>query len=329
MTKIDFVITWVDGSDPKWLEKKQKYSGKELSELNSNSRYRDWDFLKYWFRAVEQNANWVNKVYFVTEGHLPDWLDISFEKLVVVKHSEFINQECLPTFNSSVILTNLGNISGLSENFVNFNDDMFINKNVKPTDFFKDDLPRDTGIFSPIVPARNTIASAVLNNLEILNDYFTSREVLKNNFWKYFNFKYGKHLIKNFCVLPWWRILGFYDSHIPISYKKTTFRKLYELEPELFSMNDKSRFRTKSDVTEWLMRYWQLASGDFVPRSVKFGAYYNISNNPEQIIKDIKESKHSLICINDSDEITEFEKVKSQLLLVFEEKFPIKSCFEK
>ena len=30
MDKIDFVLTWVDGSDPNWLQEKNKYEKTEL-----------------------------------------------------------------------------------------------------------------------------------------------------------------------------------------------------------------------------------------------------------------------------------------------------------
>ena len=89
--KIDFVITWVDGNDEKWLKEKEKYS-KECSNKNSDefkkwinakSRYRDWDNLKYWFRAVCKYAPWVNKIYFITYGHVPNWLDTNNPKLVI------------------------------------------------------------------------------------------------------------------------------------------------------------------------------------------------------------------------------------------------------
>ena len=51
---IDFVITWVDGDDPKWKKEKEQYSKK-----NDSKRFRDWDNLQYWFRAVEKYAPWV------------------------------------------------------------------------------------------------------------------------------------------------------------------------------------------------------------------------------------------------------------------------------
>ncbi|MDE8160206.1 capsule biosynthesis protein CapK, partial [Erysipelothrix rhusiopathiae] len=37
-------------------------------------------------------------------------------------------------------------IEGLSEHFVYFNDDMFLNKPVTPEDFFKEGLPCDTAV---------------------------------------------------------------------------------------------------------------------------------------------------------------------------------------
>ena len=84
--KIDFVIMWVDGSDPKWLAEKNKYSEKKVSIDDGINRYRDMNLLKYWFRGVEKYTPWVNKIYFVTWGHLPEWLDTSNPKLVIVNH---------------------------------------------------------------------------------------------------------------------------------------------------------------------------------------------------------------------------------------------------
>ena len=82
MDKIDFVVTWVDGSDPIWQKVKNQYSAEGAD--TRVTRYRDWDQLKYWFRAVEKYAPWVNKVHFVTFGHLPQWLNTDNPKLNIV-----------------------------------------------------------------------------------------------------------------------------------------------------------------------------------------------------------------------------------------------------
>ena len=60
---IDFVICWVDGNDPEWQEKRQKF----LNKPNDAAavRFRDWGILRYWFRAVETYAPWVHKIFFV------------------------------------------------------------------------------------------------------------------------------------------------------------------------------------------------------------------------------------------------------------------------
>lgn len=328
-SKIDFVMTWIDESDSNWIEKKRKYSGNYATNLNSEARYRDWGFLRYWFRAVEEHAPWVNKVYFITEGHLPNWINKDYEKLVVIKHSDYINEKYLPTFNSNVIELNLSNIKGLSDNFVSFNDDMFLNADVTPGDFFKNNIPRDMGVFSPVVPAINSIDSIVLKNVEIINEYFNIRKVLKKNPSKYFNIIYGKHLIKNFCVLPWNKILGFYDNHIPISYKKSTFDKVWQNEQNIIEATLNNRFRTSTDISHWLMRYWQICEGDFVPRKNNFGEYYSVGVDTDKIVSDIKLKKHKVICINDNDLLVDFETTKESILTEFRRKYDRKSQFEK
>ena len=160
--KIDFVITWVDGNDPEWRMKKESFLPQVDNNMNSESRYRDWEILKYWFRSVEKNAPWVNNIFLITEGHLPNWLNVNHDKLRIIKHSDYISDEYLPTFNSNVIEINISKLPDLSEHFVLFNDDMFINAPVNPDDFFKNGLPRDTGIFSPIVPISGTISNILI-----------------------------------------------------------------------------------------------------------------------------------------------------------------------
>ena len=66
---IDFVVTWVDGSDLDWRAKKSKYdSAFTTNNMNSDKAYREWGTFKYWFRGVEKFAPWVNNVYLVTDN---------------------------------------------------------------------------------------------------------------------------------------------------------------------------------------------------------------------------------------------------------------------
>lgn len=134
---IDFVILWVDGNDQNWLSEKFNYLSESDKLNNNDSRFRDWELLRYWFRAIEENAPWFNNIYFITYGHVPIWLNLENKKLKVISHKDFIPEKYLPTFNSNVIELNLHRINTLNEQFVLFNDDFFLNKKVSPNFFLK------------------------------------------------------------------------------------------------------------------------------------------------------------------------------------------------
>ena len=132
---IDIIVPWVDGTDLKWQKEKSEYMEKRLvdSKANSAIRYQDWNNLQYWFRAVEKFMPWVHRIFFVTWGHVPEFLDTSNPKLRIVKHQEYIPDKYLPTFNSNTIEMNYHRIKDLSENFVLFNDDVIPLKPVGET----------------------------------------------------------------------------------------------------------------------------------------------------------------------------------------------------
>ena len=118
--EIDFVITWVNMDDPEWQKEFAKYSWKTVTEKNSvtDARFRDYGFLKYWFRGVEKFAPWVRKIHFITSGQKPDWLDAENPKINLVSHKDYIPQQFLPTYNSVVIERYIHKIPGLADDFV-------------------------------------------------------------------------------------------------------------------------------------------------------------------------------------------------------------------
>ena len=146
MEKIDFIVTWVDGNDPAWQKEKIKWEGNDgkvsdAADGNTECRYHENGLLKYWFRAVEKFAPWVNTVHFVTCGQRPEWLNEAHPKLHLVNHEDYIPKEYLPTFNSNAIELNFHRIEELSEQFVLFNDDVFLLRPVDPSFFFRDGQP--------------------------------------------------------------------------------------------------------------------------------------------------------------------------------------------
>lgn len=329
---IDFIITWVDGSDTEWQKEKFRCKNKDskvLKEINIDDvRYRDWDILKFWFRAVEKYAPWVRKIHFVTCGHIPEWLNTEHPKLNIVKHSDYIDMEYLPTFNSHAIELNFHRIKGLSEQFVYFNDDVFLNAPAEPADFFVDGIPCDSAILNTIKMDRFGIPNIIVNNLCIISYYFNFEKQFKKNFNKWINLKYGGLIIRTLCLLPWRMYSGFYEPHVTIPFLKSTYKEVWEKEADLLNMVSSHKFRDKEDVNPWLMRYWQLASGKFYPSSPKKGKFYSVDNDLNSIINDIMHHKHKIICINDSEKLTDFDQAKERIRNAYQNVLPEKSAYE-
>ena len=170
---IDFIVTWVNMDDPDWKKEFNKYSGKSDIEKNGviDARFRDYGFLKYWFRGVEKFAPWVRKIHFISSGNPPEWLDMSNPKLNVVRHSDIIPSQFLPTFNSVVIERYMHLIPDLNEHFVYFNDDFYIIRPVSEERFFLNGLPRDIAAFL-YNPAWSQWYKTLNNNIKIINRHF-------------------------------------------------------------------------------------------------------------------------------------------------------------
>lgn len=330
MEKIDFVVDWLDESDKEWQQEKKKYEEKlglsSDEEMNSDNRYRDYGTFKYFFRAIEKYAPWVNKVYVVTNGQVPDFLDVNHPKIKLVKHSDYINQKYLPTFNSNVIETNYDKILDLSEQFVLFNDDVFLNAPVDPEEFFKDGLPTDYGIIKPQITFEDFF-KIVFNDLVIINKHFSKKEMLKKGKGKFYTRKYGKFGLKNNLLsLPWKQITGFYDAHGPASLLKSTLKEVWRSEPQIMEATSAARFRSGEDINQWLFRYWQIAQGKFNPRNLNFEKLVDLKDLKKQKSL-IENSEVKAICVND---ITDnFEEDIELLHSLLEKKFAEKSSFEK
>lgn len=335
MSKIDFVVMWVDGNDPEWQKEKQKFSVDDNAD-GSIYRYRDFGLLKYLFRGVEKFAPWVNNVYFVTWGHVPEWLDLNNPKLKVVKHSDFIPEEYLPTFSANAIENNLHRIDGLSEQFVLLNDDFFLIDSVKETDFFKNGKPMDTVALNVQCPQRSLVSRFFgINNTAIINDHFNFESSIKENFWKWYSLKNGKNVLRSIVLKGCPRFPGFWQHHLASSFCKSTFEEVWEKEYEILHQTSSHKFRESTDVNQWLFKDWQIASGNFEVRNVKFGeAFYidrdGITNIKNRIINYITHQKGKMIVINDGEmSDLEFNLLVEDLEKSFNEILPTKSHFEK
>lgn len=330
--KIDFIIPWVDGNDEAWRKEKNQFNVSVDYDAREQ-RYRDWDNLKYWFRGVEKYAPWVNKIYFVTWGHIPEWLNVENEKLVVVKHSDFIPKQYLPTFNASTIELNFHRIEGLSEKFVVFNDDLFLISKTKKTDFFKKGMPCDTAALNVHCLDVNVgFNYASFQAIGIVNKYFPFHSTLLKNWKKWFNLKNGKLLLRTLYLFPCPRFSGIYQPHLANSYLKTTYLKLWEKEEIVLNETCTHKFRNKLDYSQWVFRNWQLASGNFENRKIIGKSFYieEDRNCIDEICSFIEKQKGKMVCINDGEMTNDkFEKNKIRIIESFEKILPDKSKFER
>ncbi len=328
---IDFVVTWVDGNDPAWQADKEKHRPESTPGDARAIRYREWDNLRYWFRAVETYAPWVRKVHLVTWGHVPAWLNTDCDRLHIAKHQDFMPPEYVPSFSSRAIELNMHRIEGLADQFVYFNDDMFLVKPMRPGDFFLNGLPRDVGVLSPyFADVRNSISGPVANNMEIINTTFDRKKTLLGKPSNWFNPKY--RAINRFTLAsrayPRW-FPGFWGSHFPNNYLKSTFEEIWEKEYQILHKTCLHKFRDPRDVNHWLIRYWQLAANRFIPRDIRGRQYVPLKNNVAPAVNAILDGKNCMICLNDREGIDDFEAVKGAIQRAFEQKLPAKSSFEK
>ena len=336
---IDFVVLWVDGADKKWQEEKAKYqhlaTGKKV-DIGAN-RYRDWGVMPYWFRSIEKFAPWVRKVHFVTCGQKPDWLNADCPKLNCVNHSDYIPAEKLPVFNANPIEIALHRIKGLADKFVFFNDDMFLLNPMEPTFFFKGNLPVQYAALHPIVPqgihANAIMTHLIANSVTIINKHFDSRTQIRKNWQKWFmpNRVGFKTALMNFLYSRHSAFIGFGNAHLPVPMLKKTLEEVWSKEPEVMEQTLGSRFRTITDVSQYLFRYWNLAKGEFYPTSLKnLGHVYTIEKDGTYR-KVVEHQLCNMVCLQDSDEFCSdemFEVIKGELLSSFNKILPNKSSFE-
>ena len=356
--KIDFVITWVDGTDSKWLAEKlrtlQEIDFPETQKTDSSDlRFRnDFDFLRFWFSGVEKFAPWVNQIFFVTYGHLPSWLNLNHPKLKIIRHEDFIPREFLPTFNSHTIENHLHLIPGLSEHFVYFNDDFYLLKSTKATDFFakasskklaknqghsklsaETYLPRAFFAENILInnPSRDIFPYIQMNNMALINQKYRKSDFYRQHFSKAYHLKYGIFNFRNLLLSPWKEFSLIYDPHCASSYRKSTFKEVWREYKEQLGLTSARPFRSSQDISHLIFFYTQLLEGNFVPRSPHFSHHTMLSSderNNQKIVQYIKQQKYHILCVNDG-EVKDPAKTKTALEQAFTQILPEKSQFEK
>lgn len=318
---IDVVYTWVNDADPEWRHQKVQYQEKFVSNDGAHpaalhsTRFHDRDELRYSLRSLERYASFVNSVYLVTNGQVPEWLNTTHPKLKLVAHQEiFSDPAALPTFNSHAIESQLHHIDGLAEHYLYLNDDVFFAQAASPQDFFTSDGKAiaylDEALVSETIvdPVRDSsLEWAAKNNARLLRSLGNTQ--------------------------PLHKLL-----HVPHSQQKSVLIDLEDRFPAEFGQVAASRFRHSSDfaIATSLQQHYGMLSGKVElrgPHDPNFRACYVNVASPflRPILKRIRLSaRYKAFCINEpvsaDIDTSQFDcSVKAFLNSCF----PQKSAFEK
>jgi len=256
---IDLVYTWVDGSDPAWQADKKQHQQALANNPLATQRsahdacYRNRDELLYSLRSVALYAGFINRIFIVTAGQVPDWLNTDHPDINLVFHQDIFSDESdLPTFNANAIESQLQHISGLSEHFLYLNDDVFFARQASPGDYF---LPDGRPVFY-----QSELPVAEISPQKSDTGYEWG---LKN----------ARDLLRQDFELPVVKKL----LHSPLVLRKSLLEKLESSYRPALQVTAASRFRQMTDVglVYALFPYAASLQGQGVMRDPRASDYHN------------------------------------------------------
>lgn len=309
---VDAVYTWVDGEDSSWLESKRRTEAEIAGvpyheEANHAARFRSRDELKFSLRSLEMYAPWFRKIYIVTAGQVPEWLNIDHPQIQLVDHKEiYPDSSYLPTFNSNSIISRLHHIEGLSEHYVYINDDVFFGRPLAKGRFF---TPSGIAKVSPS-NNRRPFGDPTADEEPHLNLTRNMRHLIQEEFGITISraIKHTPH--------PQLRSVHFaMESKFGTAYEKTWA----------------SRFRHHDDiVADQLHHYYAQIVGRAIPTNLKYN-YINILDDKYKNTLDatLRLRHRDTFCINDAPVDGATPIPDHEVNTFLESYFPVKSAFEK
>jgi hypothetical protein len=310
---VDVVYTWVDGSDPAWLDRKaqawaQTRHGDRHDFAANAGRFASHDELRYSLRSLEMYAGWVRNVFIVTDDQVPAWLNLEHPKVRLVDHRELFGQGgVLPTFNSHAIESRLHHLAGLAEHYLYLNDDVLFGRAVAPELFFhasgltKFFLSTRVVDLDPPSPRDLPVVSAAKN----------SRALIENAF--------GATITHRF-------------QHVAHPLRRSVMAELEDRFPEELARTAASQFRSPEDISAaaFLAHYYGFMTGQAVPDTIDY-RYIDIST-PKAVItlqRLLRGREADVFCVNEVDSSTVDPLAQKQILNSFlDAYFPVPSQYE-
>ena len=236
INEIDVVIAWVDGNDPAHKRKINPFlpSDRQRSDdVNGETRYRSSGEIFCCVASILRFAPFVRKIFIVTDEQNPqldNFLRVNFPDnnipIEIVDHKVIFRgyEQYLPVFNSRAVETCIYRIPDLSENYVYFNDDFFLIRPVKESDWFVDDKIVAYGYW------RNMLLDRLLWLIKP-----------SKNGHKPVGFKDGMICAARKLKYKW---RYFHLDHLPHPLKKSVIEDFYSKNQSLFHSNISHKFRS-------------------------------------------------------------------------------------
>ena len=245
-TPIDVVIAWVDGSDPELHKKRMNYLNSKEKQLipgANPTRFHSLNEISYSVLSILKFAPFVRKIFIVTDKQNPNIDNVVKQyfperilDIQIVDHSEIFEgyEDYLPTFNSICISNMLWRIKGLSNQFVYFNDDIFLVRHLKPSVWFQNNRPVLRGKWM-LPPYERLIWDG-------LKSFFQST-ILGKQIERVSSFQVNQW---NAALLHGFKFRYFLSGHTPLALDKKRLKYYFTLHPEKLKENLKHRFRKYS-----------------------------------------------------------------------------------
>jgi hypothetical protein len=309
---IDAVITWVNDQDLDWRKAKEdraKTVGRDIKRAAHSERFRNRDELKYCLRSIEQFAPFIRKIFLVTAGQVPEWLDTSHPQLQLIDHRDiFCHKTALPTFNSSAIETQLHHIDGLAEHFLYFNDDFFLGKLCKPQDFFL-----ENGAIKYFPSSQRATASDIDDSRE---EYLVADRNAIRMVTEHFG-RCGREIM----------------LHVPYPSSKSLLTEMERRYQSAFDTCAGEPFRSARDIRPiaFMQYHYGFLTNRAVPSSIEHRYLALWKPTIQAQLDGLRRSrKYKTFCINDVGVLPENEEMIEHAVRHFlENYFPLPSKFEK
>ncbi len=299
---VDVVFTWVNSEDENWRSMILEYKSEDELDFD---RYQNFDELKYSLRSIEKHIPWVRNIYIVTNCSKPNWLKEDDTNIKWIWHDDiFPRNEYLPTFNSHAIESCLHRIDGLSEYFLYFNDDVFVMKDLKKTNFFKTN-------------------GCSISFMESYGASFYPRKIEDES---YINASLNcKRLLeKEFNISPIQ-----YHKHVPHVLKKSVLFEMETLFKDSYEIVRQNKFREESDISTISFLYHHYSF--FKKESVRGNCLGHLirHTNYRAKARAIKKVRPDFICINDGGGSSNDSEYKEWMLEFLEKYYPTPAVWEK